>query len=152
MNVFDISEANIIETGEAGRIGCGEQPSVRISRNQTEPNLIEDGVDSIELFRESEHRFCVAYWGYLSGRLWVTHAGVCELKQAFLDGREDIPDWTLSTPLTELPDWFPTPEWTPSPVSCDECDSLVPVTEIVTPWGQDTKSRYCQDCWSSLHS
>jgi hypothetical protein len=149
--VFDISESHIIEQGEAGELsGSDEQPQVRITRNQTEPNLIVDGVDSIEIFHESSNRFRIEYWGYMSGRLWLTRDGVSELKQSFLDDQEEIPGWTLTTELAELPDWFPAPESPPSPVICYECGSEVSVTEVVTPWSEETKDRYCPDCWSSV--
>ena len=149
--MFDISESNIIEQGEAGELfGSEDQSKVRITRNQTEPNLIVDGVDIIEIFHESSNRFRVEYWGYMSGRLWLTRDGVSELKQSFLNDQEEIPGWTLSTELTELPDWFPAPESLPPPVICSECGSEVSVTEVVTPWSEDTKNRYCPDCWSSV--
>lgn len=149
--MFDISESNIIERGEAGELfGSEGQLHVRMARNQTNPNMIVDGVDSIKIFCESDDRFRVEYWGYMSGRLWLTRDGVIELKQHFLDDREEVPGWTLSTELTELPDWFPTPEYVPSPVTCDECGSGVSVTEVVTPWSGESQDRYCPDCWSSV--
>jgi hypothetical protein len=86
----------------------------------------------------------------MSGRLWITHDGVCELKQCFLDDREEIPGWTLSTELSEIPDWFPTPGHVPSSVTCDECGSDVSVTAVVTPLSEETNGRYCPDCWSSV--
>ena len=149
--MFGISESNIIEQGEAGELfGSEDQSNVRISGNQTVPNLIVDGVDSIEITRESSNRFRLAYGGFTSGRLWLTRDGVRELKQSLLNDQEEIPEWTLSTELTELPDWFPAPESLPSPVICNECGSEVSVTEVVTPWSEDTKNRYCPDCWSSV--
>lgn len=149
--MFEISGANIIEQGEPGdRFGSENQPQVSITRNQTDPTLIVDGVDSIEIFSESDDRFRVEYWGYMAGRLWLTRDGVRELKQHFLDDREEIPGWTLSTELSELPDWFPTPEHLPSPVTCDECGSEVSVTEVVTPWSGESQDRYCSDCWTTV--
>lgn len=149
--MFDISESNIIEQREpADRFGSEDQPQVRITRNQTDPHLIVDGVDGIGIFCESDDRFRVEYWGYMAGRLWLTRDGVSELKQHFLDDREKIPGWTLSTELPEVPDWFPAPEHTPSPVTCDECGSEVPVTEVVTPQSGESQARFCPDCWTSV--
>lgn len=149
--MFDISASNIIEQDEAGDcFKSNEQPDVSLSRNQTDPNLIEDGVVSIGLFHESDDRFRVEYWGYMSGCLWITHDGVRELKQTFFDDREEIPGWVLSTEHTELPDWFPIPEQIPTSVTCDNCGSDVPMTEILTPRVGDTEARYCHDCWSSI--
>lgn len=149
--MFDISESNIIEQGKPeDQFGSEDQPQVRIIRNQTDPHLIVDGVDSIEIFCESDDRFRVEYWGYMAGRLWLTHDGVRELKQNFLDDQEEIPGWTLSTDPSEIPDWFPIPEHPPSPVSCDQCGSQVSVTEIVTPWSEDSQDHYCLDCWNTL--
>lgn len=150
-DVFDISESNIIEEGELGdRFGTGDQPPVRLTRNQTDPTLIVDGVDVIEIFCESDNRFRAEYWGYLTGRLWLTRDGVRELKQNFLDDRERIPGWTLSTELPELPDWFPAPENIAPPVTCDKCGSEASVTEVVTPWSRESQDRYCPDCWPSV--
>jgi len=75
---------------------------------------------------------------------------VRELKQIFLNDQEEIPGWTLSTELSELPDWFPAPEHTPLPVTCDECESEVSVTEVVTPWSGESQDRYCLDCWPTV--
>lgn len=149
--MFGISDPNIIEHGEAGEVSGNEHEQyVRMARNQTEPDMIVDGVDSMEILYEPGDRFRVEYWGYMSGRLWVTQDGVAELKQTFLDDQNDIPGWTLSTDLTELPDWFPTPESVPSPVTCDDCGSDVPVTEVVTPWLAGSHDRFCPDCWASV--
>ncbi|QLD86154.1 hypothetical protein HWV23_10600 [Natronomonas halophila] len=149
--MFGISEPNILEQGEAGDQFINEdQPQVRITRNQTDPNWIVDGVDSIEISYESNDRFRVEYWGYMTGRLWITHDGVNELKQTFLDDRDEIPGWTLSTELTELPDWFPVPDDIPSPVTCSECGSEVSVTEVTAPLSGGLQDRYCPDCWSSV--
>jgi hypothetical protein len=146
--MFGISKSNIIEEGEDGKTSRNSNgPQVVISRNQTNPNMIVDGVNSIDISRESSDRFYVHYYGFTSGSLWVTADGIRELKETFLDDQKEIPNWTVST---DLPDWFPTPEWTPSPVTCEECGSDVPVTQVVTPFLSGIEDRYCRDCWYSI--
>jgi hypothetical protein len=149
--VFDISESNIIEREETGGVFENEgQPQVRIVRNQADPTMIVDGVDGISVTCESTNRLYVEYWGYLAGGLWATRDGVSELKQNLLDDQDDIPGWSLSTDVDELPDWFPAPENPPSPVTCTECGSEVSGTKVVTPYSGELQDRYCPDCWVSV--
>jgi len=146
--MFNISEINTIERGELDTpCTSDDQPSVSISRNQTDPSIIEDGIVNIGIFYETDDRFRVEYWGYMSGCLWITSDGVHELKQIFLDNTEKIPRWTLATEITDLPDWFPTPEKIPSPVTCDKCGSEVSVTEIKTTAFEDPEARFCPSCY-----
>jgi hypothetical protein len=145
--VFNVSESNVLATADAGRLTDDPSDSVRLSRNQTDPNLLEDGVNSVQVARESSDRFRVEYGGYLSGRLWVTHDGVVELKRHFLDDRAAVPAWVLSR--ESVPDWFPAPGDPPDPVRCDDCGDDVPVTSVLTPLEEGSPTRYCPECWSS---
>jgi hypothetical protein len=111
--------------------------------------MIVDGVDGLDISHESDGRFHVEYWGYVTGDMVITRDGVDELKQTFLDDQEEIPGWTLSTDLSEIPDWFPAPEDTPSPVTCVDCGTDVSVTEVVTSWLGEPQGAYCPDCWSA---
>jgi hypothetical protein len=149
--MFNISESNIIDQSGPGELsGNKDLYQVRISRNQTEPRTFIEGVDGLDISRVSDDRFHVEYWGYMYGDLVITRDGVDELKQTFLDDQEEIPGWTLSTELSEIPEWFPAPGDAPSPVTCVDCGSDVSVTEVVTPWSGESQDRYCPDCWSTV--
>ncbi|WP_128478904.1 hypothetical protein [Halorussus pelagicus] len=71
-----ISEEHIIqeETEEWPDKTVGEDVT-RIRYNQTDPNVISDGVDVIEILEDAEDLYQLKYWGYWSGLLTVTEEG-----------------------------------------------------------------------------
>ena len=74
---FGISEKNIIVTGERGDMTLGEGKEddyVSLCYNQPIPNFIEDGTDSIHIYKEAENRYVVEFWGFMSWSCIVTSA------------------------------------------------------------------------------
>ena len=147
--MFGLSESNIITRGNRqDRDSHSTPPDVSLSRNQTNPNLIEDGIDVIDIFAEPDDRYRIEYGGgYNTGKIWITKEGLRELKTSLLDNQTEIPHWIVSS---DLPEWFPTPVPTYPPVICEECGDDVLVSAVVTPWLSQSDSRYCWDCWEAI--
>lgn len=149
--MFGISESNIIDRGNENRpIGNAETPIVRLSYNQTIPNMIRDGVDSVSVYTESKNLYRVEYGGYLTGYFILTLEGVQELVDSLLGGQSEISHWVIRQDIDQLPDWISNEYPTPEPVSCDKCGADVNVTNIVTPLLDGKSGRYCPDCWKSV--
>jgi len=151
MTIFGISKTNIIETRDSKDMtlgGKGKDDYVTLYQNRTIPDFLEDGVDSLSISKESENRYLVEYWGYLTGSHVVTREGIEELGTALLGDRDQIPSWTISSDVDELPDWIPSGYSPPDPVNCGNCGANVPVTEILTPFDGEF-DRYCRSCWEA---
>jgi hypothetical protein len=146
--MFGISESNILEQGHHLETEQKDNEIVRLTRNQTEPNLIVDGVDIVSIFREAESVYLVEYLGYLTGCLSVTQRGVEELVDCFFQDQSEIPSWVIGQDQSDLPNWLQKKYEPPGPVQCDECGNAVSVTRIVTPLFSDGK--FCPDCWSQI--
>jgi hypothetical protein len=108
--------------------------------------MIEDGVDGITIVEVARDRYKVDYHGYLSGLLTINRAGVEQLGSTFLGDLDEVPSWTVSTDGTDLPSWVPDSYIPPSPVKCDNCNTEVKVTDVVTPLLEDG-NQYCPQCW-----
>lgn len=148
--VFGVSKANILERDNTNGMFADEgDETVSISKNLRIENMIEEGVDGVDIYKESSGRFQVIYGGYLSGSFLITDAGVEELKEYFLDDQDEIPYWVLSTDIEKLPDWFPRPGTRPDPVICEKCGRDVAVTEVITPIGSDGLDYFCPECWET---
>lgn len=149
--MFGISDENIIEQGDEARaLGAEPEDAVRIRRNQTTPDLIEDGVDSLIVTEESADCFRVEYSGYMRGFLLTTHEGITELGESFFADQREIPHHILSTGARDPPRWVP-PEYSPpSPVNCGECGDEVAVTNILTPIWDYESDRFCPECWKEV--
>lgn len=147
--MLSISDENIIE--EIEREGSiDDDGGVRILHNQTDPTIISDGVDVVNVVKEDEDRYRIDYWGYLTGCLLITKEGAKELGEELLAGQEEIPYWTVESVPDETSDWIPDEYSPPSRVNCDNCQEPTPVTEILTPGktGGKEYGRYCRDCWA----
>lgn len=148
---FGISEKNIIVTGERGDMTLGEGKEddyVSLCYNQPIPNFIEDGTDSIHIYKEAENRYVVEFWGFMSWSCIVTREGIEELGTTLLTDREPIPSWTISSDVDQLPDWIPPDYHPPNPIECDGCGAEVTVTEVLTPVFDGEYDRCCPDCWN----
>ncbi len=146
--MLGISDANIIVKGSTRKmLPADEEPAVTISRNQTQPNLIEDGIGAIHIFPASDTLLRIEYRGYMTGHLWITPDGVAELNEHFLESTDRIPEWVVSE---DRPDWFPTPVKSHPSVPCENCGTDVSVRAVVTPVRAGRESRYCRDCWKEL--
>jgi hypothetical protein len=131
----------------------GEVPGVHLRYNQTDPDVIEDGIDLVAVIEESEGAYRIDYWGYTYGRLRVTADGVEQLGQKLLRNADRIPDWTLdpeTVDAEDLPWWVPGETTVVPTVTCEDCGSDVSVREVVTPRksrGTEERDVLCRDCW-----
>lgn len=148
--MLDISDENIIDRGDDGMvIGSDDTSIVRFSFNQSDPNMLRDGVDGISVFNESDGQYRVEYWGYVTGYLTVTQEGVKELAEDLFENQTEVPSWKVETGSDGLPDWFP--EYNPpEPICCDECETETAAFDIVTPLLDEDAGRYCPDCWDTI--
>lgn len=150
--MFDISDEYVVQREHYGSLdGVSEKEAqIRFRRNQSDPNMIVDGVDGVTVFKESEDRYLIQYGGYMHGHLTVTREGVKELGKCLLNGQQEIPDWVISSSKDYLPDWMPSDYRKPEPVVCDVCGKEVSVSDIVRPLVQEEFDRYCPDCWETV--
>jgi hypothetical protein len=131
----------------------GDVPGVHPRYNQTDPDVIEDGIDFVAIVEEPEGVYRIDYWGYDYGRLRITTDGVEQLGQDLLDNPDMIPNWTLdpeTADAEDLPWWVPDNILVAPTVTCESCGSDVPVREVVTPRRSgvtDDIDVLCRDCW-----
>lgn len=143
-----IEEINIDER-ELG----GDVPGVHLRYNQTDPDVIEDGIDFVAVIEEPEEVYRIDYWGYDYGRLRITADGVEQLGQDLLGNPDMIPNWTLdpeTADAEDLPWWVPDETAVAPTVTCEDCGSDVSVREVVTPRksrGTEDMDVLCRNCW-----
>jgi hypothetical protein len=147
MSQLGISDENILEETKERpeQTTAGEVVSIRY--NQTNPGLIRDGINEIEVFQEAVEKYRVQYWGYSSGSLQVTASGVDELGKHLFTDSDRVPHWLLDdAAVGDAPWWVPNGYEQPTSVACDICEDEVPVTVIVTPERERSDRKVCPDC------
>lgn len=149
-----IDEEHVIEKIDIDeRELSGDMPGVHLRYNQTDPDVIEDGIDFVAVIEEPEGVYRIDYWGYSYGRLRVTADGVEQLGQKFLGNPDKIPSWTLDPETVDAEDlawWVPDEAPVASTVTCEGCGSEVSVREVVTPKRPGMTEDIdvvCQSCW-----
>lgn len=131
----------------------GDVPGVQLRYNQTNPNVIRDGIDFITVIEEFERVYRIDYWGYAFGRLRVTADGIEQLGQDLLNHSDTVPKWTIDPETVNadnLPWWVPDEMQITPTVKCVDCDSEVSVREVVTLKRQpdiDDRDVFCRECW-----
>lgn len=153
--MFDISESHVLEsTDEPSPAGGDDDVVATLRYNQTEPDVIRDGVDIVEIVDETDgdgERYRISYSGYLRGTIVVTRSGLEELGRSLLGSNATVPRWLLSPgdggeeSLWWVPDGYDPADT----VECSRCGSDVGVDEVVTPAGdREAVDEYCcRDCW-----
>lgn len=148
-----VSDEHVIEEPEVTEHEVhNDDPDVCLRYNHTDPDVISDGVDGIDVIQEEEDVYRVDYWGYAFGRLLVHPAGVEELGQEYLATDAEIPSWTLDSETVDegdLPWWVPD-DVDPDPTTtCQRCREAVSVQNVVTPSrpGFEDERVFCRECW-----
>ena len=146
-----VIEEEDIEEQELG----GDKAGVHMRYNQTDPDVIRDGIDSVAVIEEPEDVYRVDYWGYVFGRLRVTAAGVEQLGRDLLGNPDNVPSWTLNPKTVDaddMPWWIPDQTPVAPTVSCDVCEEKVSVRNVVTPQRPVLTfdaEVFCRDCWDA---
>lgn len=143
-----IADEHVLEETQGWPEQTAATQTVTISYNQTEPNLIRDGIDAIAVTGRADETYRVQYWGYIAGGLVVTAAGIKELGRSLFANADPIPQWVLDDEVAADPPWWVPDEYEqPTEVCCDECNSEVAVTEILTPEREHRDRQLCPDCY-----
>lgn len=123
-----------------------------LAYNQTEPMLLRDGIDRITVVPLAPDEYLVNYTGYARGHLRVTEFGIAQFGSEFLHNRPRVPYWLIDERPASgvLPWWVPDTYEEPATVSCDECGTDVPVSDVVTPrsFPGPREHLLCPDCWN----
>jgi hypothetical protein len=149
-----VDEGHVIEEIDINeRELGGDVPGVHLRYNQTDPDVIEDGIDFVAVIEESDEVYRIDYWGYVYGRLRITADGVEQLGQKLLGNPDPIPNWTVDPETVDaeaLPWWVPDETLVAPTVTCEGCGSDVSVRDVVTPQRSvvtDDIDVLCRDCW-----
>jgi hypothetical protein len=128
------------------------EPSAVLRHNQTDPAVISDGVDRVDVLAESDDRYLLDYWGFYVGYLRTTREGVAELGEALLADRDPVPRWLLDLPGDgDVPWWVPE-EYDGRPTfACEHCGEETDAGDVVTPGGRGSPGTdvLCRDCLSA---
>ena len=147
--MFDVPEESVLERHDEPRRGEGD-PIATLSYNQSDRDVIRDGVDYVEIVALGDDRYRIDYTGYAVGSLVVTGEGLEAFGQRLLADREEIPRWLLSVETddgTET-EWLPERYDAPETVACAECGAEVGVDDVITLGGRNDADGYrCEQCW-----
>jgi len=147
--MFDIPEESILEEHDESRRG-EDDPIATLSYNQTERDLIRDGVDYVEVVALGDDRYRIDYTGYMVGSLVVTGDGLEAFGQSLLADREDVPHWLVSVEADDdsETEWLPETYGAPETVACAECGDEIGVDDVITLGGRNDSEGYrCEACW-----
>ena len=147
--MFDIPAESILEQYDEPRRG-EDDPIATLSYNQTDRDVIRDGVDYIEVVALGDDRYRIDYTGYAVGSLVVTGDGLEAFGQSLLTDRADVPHWLLTVETDDDSEtaWLPETYGSPETVACAECGTEVPADDVITLGGRnDTEGFRCGECW-----
>ncbi len=158
MTYFDISEAEIKEKGRfelEPPYEPGESTKlVATSPSYTDPMLVVDGIDKINVLQEDSETYLIDFHGFESGYLRVTEAGVVEFGENYLGDEDGIPSWYVEgfDESNELPDWIPDTYQPQTTIECVRCGKEISVVDMVTPGRAegDAVDWFCRDCWQDV--
>jgi len=152
---FGIPDEEVVVAGEIplqiwSELQQSAGPSITIVRNQSDPQLIEDGVVGITVEPLSDDVFKVSYRGFVSGQMAVTADGMEQLGKHLFEDRKPVPDWLLTDveSISDLPAFMPAEIELNPPVDCRECGATERAADVLTPGGGDP---ICEVCWQATH-
>lgn len=156
-----ISDVNIKEAGTYDR-----EPQYNVqevtklvatSPSYTDPLIIVDGINRINIVQKAESTYLIHYQGYVSGYALVTDDGIREFGENYLSDERGIPDWYIID-TDDDPDatqWWVPDSYTPDQtIDCDRCTTAASLPELVTPGRTDGEviNWFCSDCWDDVRN
>jgi HEAT repeat protein len=161
MTVIDLSDSFVVEKNSLNEEQLKNQNNgielIATDPPYTDPLVLVDGVDHIQVIPEGESTYHIQYHGYVAGCIQVTDAGIREFGQNYLKGEQAIPSWYITeqdTSATEFPWWVPDSYDPRRTIDCVRCKTAVSILEVVTPGRASDEISvvdwFCSDCWEEV--